>query len=309
MQPTDRLTYVVSEKDEGKKISRILKDRMKLSSGMIRVVKYNEGVLLNGENVRVNHLVKCGDVITVLLNCRQDETDIIPTNMPIDILYEDDAMLVCNKPPYMVSHPVRNHLDDTLLNAVVYRMNEEGKKHGIHLVTRLDKDTSGIVIIAKNPYVQEQMKLQGERKVFVKKYLGITEGQPVCDSGLIDAPIARKEEISMERTVHEEGYASVTEYKVIERYENHALVEFRPITGRTHQIRVHCLYENFPLLGDALYNKPCSFMERQALHAYKVKFIHPVINMPMEIQAPLPKDMADALDMIKGCKPRNHQEP
>ena len=139
--------------------------------------------------------------------------------------------------------------------------------------------------------------------------MGITEGQTVCDSGLKDAPIARKEEISMERTVHEEGYASVTEYKVIERYENHALVEFRPITGRTHQIRVHCLYENFPLLGDALYNKPCSFMERQALHAYKVKFIHTVINMPMEIQAPLPKDMADALDMIKGCKPRNHQEP
>ena len=305
MKITDRLIFNVTEKDEGKKIIKILKDKLKLSSGMIRVVKYNEGLLLNDENVRVNEMVENGDVITILLNCKKDETDIIPNDLPFDILYEDDALLVCNKPPNMVSHPVRNHLSDSLLNGVVYRMQKEDKRHGIHLVSRLDKNTSGIVIIAKNPYVQEQLKLQGEKDIFIKKYLGITDGCPLNDSGIIDMPIARKEEFSIERTVDDEGLPSITEYNVLERYDNNALLEFRPITGRTHQIRVHCLHSNFPLLGDLLYNKPCEFLDRQALHAHEVTFMHPVLNTPMELKAPLPQDMLNALNIIKGYKPRN----
>lgn len=299
MELTDRLIYTVEEKDEGRKIISILEQKMQISSGMIRVLKYNGGILLNGSNARVNETVKKGDVLILMLNCSPAETDIIPNDITIDILYEDDALIIADKPYNMVSHPVRNHLTDSLLNAIVYKMKQENKMHGMHLVSRLDRDTSGIVIIAKNPYVQERMKLDHDKGLFIKKYIGITAKEPPADSGEINLPIIRKEGSSIERTVAENGAPSLTEYRVLQRLKGFSVVEFRPKTGRTHQIRVHCLYSDFPLIGDTLYgNACCSLIDRQALHAYKVEFIHPVLGKNMEIISKMPEDMANALKAI-----------
>lgn len=297
---TDRLRYIGKKEDEGRKIISILTNEFTMSARMIRGLKTSKSLFLNGNEAKTIDRIKENDEIVCLLNRQPIKTNVIASKVDFSTLYEDDALLVCFKPPDLVSHPVRTYLTNTLLNGVAYKMHEDKKEYGLHLVSRLDKDTSGIVIIAKNPYIQEQLKLQHEKGIFIKKYLGITKGIPKEKTSTIYAPIARKDSSIIERVIDENGLMSITEYRLLETYGDYGLVEFIPKTGRTHQIRVHSLHMGFPLLGDTLYgNDNSQIIGRQALHAYKVSFIHPLLKKDMEILAPLPKDMEDAISKLK----------
>lgn len=238
-----------------------------------------------------NKLLSLNDVISADLNFDEDSENIVSTEMPLNILYEDDYILAINKPANMPVHPSLRHFDNTLSNYVKYYFESKNLHRKIRIVTRLDKDTSGVVIFAKNEYVQEHLTLQMKNNTFKKEYLGILEGVIFPQSGIIDAKIARKQNSIIERCVSENGKLSVTHYDVIKTINNMSLVHFTLETGRTHQIRVHSSYIGHPIIGDTLYGTPSPLIQRQALHAYKVTFIHPITLKEIIIEEKLPKDM------------------
>lgn len=309
----DCLIYSCREKDHGRQIGKILADSMKISRGMITVLKQNGGILLNGKPARTIDKVSAGDSIFLVLNCEQASPEADPENIPLRILYEDGAVIAVDKPAGMVLHTTSAHRSGTLSNALAYHMLQEKITGTIHPVSRLDKDTSGVVLFARNGYVQEALKQQSENGTFKKKYLGLVCPAPKSASGRISLPIARLPGSIITRTICESGMPAITDYSVKEYFEkyNAALVEFRLRTGRTHQIRVHTLFSGFPLLGDTLYTPESTELygfpeanisipreiipQRQALHAFYIEFIHPITGKMLQITAPLPEDIQTCL--------------
>ena len=212
--------------------------------------------------------------------------------MTLNIIYEDDYLLILNKPAGIAIHPSALHFYDTLSNGVKYYFDIMGIHKKIRIVNRLDKDTSGIVIFAKNEYVQELLSLQMKSNSFKKEYIGVLEGILETSKGTINAPIARKSNSIIERCIDESGQTSITNYKVIKIFSNMSLVHFVLETGRTHQIRVHSKYIGHPIVGDTLYGSFSPIISRQALHSYKVKFMHPITMKSMELVADIPHDIA-----------------
>ena len=188
-----------------------------------------------------------------------------------------------------------DHYEDSLSNGVKYYFDSIGLKRKIRPVNRLDKNTSGIVIFAKNEYLQEALIKQMKNKKFEKEYFALLEGNIKEDSGTINAPIARKDNSIIERQISKDGFPSITHYELIKNYNNLCLVKFLLETGRTHQIRVHTNYIGHSILGDDLYGKKSKLINRQALHAYRVKFIHPITKNIIEIETNLPNDMANII--------------
>lgn len=291
MMYDDRLVYEIKEKDNGRTLQSILQGSLDVSSAFIRDLKRTGGMLINGEKSRTIDKVNTGDTVTVMLNYTDKEPTAIPEDIPLEILYEDNALIAVYKPQNMPVHPTCLHLTGTLSNAMAYYMINKGYHGQIHIVSRLDRDTSGVVLFARNGYVQEQLKKQGFKGEFKKTYYGLCSPAPKADSGLIDLPIKREEGSIMLRTISPDGVNALTEYSVIKRYADKALVKFHLHTGRTHQIRVHCSHSGFPLVGDELYNGkiiPELNLQGQALHAGKMEFIHPVTKAPMVVTAPYP---------------------
>lgn len=211
--------------------------------------------------------------------------------MKLDIIYEDNYLLVLNKPSGMPVHPSALHFDDTLSNGVNYYFETIGLHRKIRIVNRLDRDTSGIVIFAKNEYIQEMLSLQMRDSSFKKEYIGVLNGILQPSEGSINAPIARKSDSIIERCIDEAGQVSITHYKVIKTFSNMSLVHFILETGRTHQIRVHSQYIGHSIVGDTLYGTYSPIISRQALHSYKVKFVHPITKETMELVADIPQDI------------------
>ena len=219
-------------------------------------------------------------------------SEIQPEPHELDILYEDDAFLVVNKPAATVMHPTCRHQSGTLTNYLLWHWQQKGIYTDVHLVGRLDKDTTGIVIAARNGYVQEMLRRQGENGQLRKHYLAAVSPPPSPLSGKIDAPILRARESIIKRKVSEEGARAVTHYRTVYRGEDYAVVECLLETGRTHQIRVHCSHAGFPIIGDTLYGaEPVPpRAPHQLLHAYKTELIHPVTGEPMTFTAPPPQE-------------------
>lgn len=201
-------------------------------------------------------------------------------------------MLVLNKPAGMPIHPSALHFEDTLSNGVKYYFDVMGIHRKIRIVNRLDKDTSGIVIFAKNEYIQEMLTLQMRNNSFSKEYIGVLKGILEPYNGTINAPIARKNDSIIERCISQEGQASVTHYDVIKVFNDMSLVHFILETGRTHQIRVHSQYIGHPIVGDTLYGTSSPIISRQALHSYKVKFVHPITKRSIELTSDIPQDIS-----------------
>ena len=216
---------------------------------------------------------------------------IIPTKMELDILYEDDALLVLNKPANIPVHPSMEHYTNSLSNGVKYYFEQLNLKRKIRPVNRLDKNTSGIVIFAKNEYIQECLVRQMKNNLFKKEYFALLDGKLENRNGTINAPITRKANSIIEREISNNGAPSITHFELIKNYDNYCFVKFLLETGRTHQIRVHSKYIGHPILGDSLYGKSSDLIDRQALHSYKVTFIHPITNKKMEVLAELPSDI------------------
>ena len=227
-----------------------------------------------------------------LLNCRRVVSEIQPEPNELDILYEDDAFLVVNKPAATVMHPTCRHQSGTLTNYLLWHWQQKGIYTDIHLVGRLDKDTTGIVIAARNGYVQEMLRRQGENGQLRKYYLAAVSPPPSPLSGKIDAPVLRDRESIIKRKVSEEGARAVTHYRTLSCREDYAVVEFLLETGRTHQIRVHCSHAGFPIIGDTLYGTETvpPRAPHQLLHAYKTELIHPVTGEALAFTAPLPQE-------------------
>ncbi len=286
------LTFPIPAEYDERKVLHYLRGSAGLSSRVIRNLKtYEDGILKNGEPVRTIDLLHEGDVLTV--NLPDDPDDQIPPlpdpdffdrELPV-VLYEDEDLVVFNKPGTIAVHPSHNHQGDTLANYLSWHLQKQGRKAAFRAVGRLDKGTSGVMVCALNPYAADRLQ-RGVKKTYLAVPSGRYEG-----SGTIKAPIFRPDPILTIRTVDERGDPAVTHWEALITGEDRSLCRVRLETGRTHQIRVHFASLGTPLLGDTLYGEPSEEIARHALHCARAEFTHPVTGEHLSVEAPLPEDM------------------
>ena len=289
--------YIVSNEYNSIKLSTFLNECYNYSSRTISFIKRNGLSLVNDEKVNMNFVLNRGDIVKIYFPF--EDYGKVNGNVNFEVIYEDEDILVVDKPPFTVTHMTSTHTEDTLANGIYAMWENEGKKNKARFVTRLDRDTSGIVVVAKNKYVHHFIQNQGVNNKIDKKYMLITENIPKEEQGYNDKGIKRAEENSIERIACENGKKAITKYKVLEDYKTHALVEAKLLTGRTHQLRVHFKYIGCPLLGDTLYNKESDVICRQALHSYYISFIHPRTLKKVTFESKLPPDFLNAIEIIK----------
>lgn len=282
---TRKLRYTITDAYSSRKVLDFLK-HLGFSHRLITKLKQSpDGILLNGEHIRTIDLMKSGDVLEINLPEDKKESISIPVEMPLDIVYEDDDILVLNKPPMLAVHESHNHLGDTLSNAVAFHLKKEGKPSVFRAVGRLDKGTSGLMVCALNRYAAS--RLSGKiHKEYLAIATGVFEGE-----GTVDAPIFRPDPILTLRTVDERGERAVTHWKAVKSDGENTLLRIHLETGRTHQIRVHFASLGAPLVGDTMYGKPDGRICHQALHCCRCKFTHPVSGRELEFFRDMPDDM------------------
>ncbi len=292
--------YQVEEQDSGKTVKHILKKRLQISERLIKKLKTQNRIFCNYVPVRVVDVLRSGDVLEVFADFPEEAGDVIPEDIPIHIIYEDQCLVALDKDPGMVVHPTFNHPGGTVANALMRHYHMQGTIRKVRPVSRLDKDTSGIILFAKDQYTQEFLTRQMKDKTFIKEYVAIVHGLLPDLSGTIDLPIARRPDSIMLRHISPEGYPAITHYQVLEYLDNATYVKFRLETGRTHQIRVHCQAIGHPIIGDSLYSgMDTDLIDRQCLHSHKVSFIHPVTRERVEITSPVPEDFQKALEILR----------
>ena len=293
------LKYIKQENDNYKTLRQVLDSQFKISYVLRLKLKRNNHIFVNGENTYLDHELMKGDTIIVDLDFDEENSNIVPSKMNLNIIYEDDAILVLNKPAGVAIHPSMRHFENTLSNGVKYYFDNINLKRKIRPVNRLDSDTSGVVIFAKNEYVHSILSTEMKKGLFKKEYIAICTGIFDKKDGTINAPIGRKNDSIIERCVRDDGQEAITHYRVLNEFCNNDITYSELLinleTGRTHQIRVHTAYIGHSILGDSLYGNKSNLINRQALHAYKVEFIHPITSKKLEIQSKLPADIQNLI--------------
>lgn len=285
---TNQLSYRVEPEDVGLSLLEVLNTSMEISSRMIRRAKDGKSIQVNGNPISVNAKIRKNDIVTVYL---EEEPNIFePQDIPIEVVFENHDMLVVNKQPYVVVHPTKGHPDGTIGNGIAKHFKEQGFDGKIRFINRLDRDTSGLLLVAKNGYAQQIISNQMIADTVEKKYMALVKGHVKEDSGTINLPIGRPDPVELRRCVMADGQDSITHYEVVERYKDATLVKIRLETGRTHQIRVHFEHMGHPLIGDELYGCPSDLISRQALHSYYLKFQLPRTREWIVLEAGLPED-------------------
>ncbi|GAU77374.1 RluA family pseudouridine synthase [Fusibacter sp. 3D3] len=294
---TLKLEYQVEAKENGLKVIDVVATCMNISSRLIRKCKSNHNILLNRKKTSVNQIVNAGDVITLMLD--HDENTFEANPIEINIVFESADMMAINKPPFLVVHPTKGHPEGTLANAISYYQYKSNQNFKTRFINRLDRDTSGIVLIAKNAYAQQFISEQMQNDAVDKIYYAVVEGVLTSDRGTINEPIERAEEGDILRIVRPDGLPSITHYEVIERFKGFSLLRVKLETGRTHQIRVHLAHIGHGIVGDHLYGNVSDLIERQALHCFEMAFKKPRGSEWIVVNAPLPEDITELIESLR----------
>lgn len=272
------------------RLSSFLKEELAMSTGLMNRLKWQDKLFVNGQPVHTDYAVQPGDVITAALD--EPETEYPAQEGPLEILYEDDHLLAVDKPAGLLVHPSRAQLTNTLSNYVQGYYRATGQHSACHPITRLDRDTYGVVLMAKNAHIHALMNQLHSQSRIEKIYHALVLGGPAADSGVIDAPIERRPLPSLLRYVNQSGKPSRTEFRVLERRDGTSLLALRPITGRTHQLRVHCAHMGYPILGDPQYGSEASKarsmemgLTSQLLCAKSLTFPHPITGEVLTISS------------------------
>lgn len=300
----ERHIYFVQENDEGERLDKLVATIFtEYSRNQIKKMINDGLVLVNRQTEKSSYRVKWGDQI--LLMQKDPETIVIePEDIPLEIIYEDADLVIINKPQGMVVHPTLDHTTGTLVNALLFKYGDQLStisgtlRPGI--VHRLDKDTSGLLIVAKNNESHQKLQEQFRMKTTLREYLAICHGEIKQNQGTIDAPIGRDPHNRLKRAVVDGGRSAVTHFKVLERFNNYTFIQCALETGRTHQIRVHMSYIGYPLVGDVFYGPKNVFTSHgQYLHAYKLGFIHPTTGKQMAFETPIPENFEVFLQQVR----------
>lgn len=291
-----RLELTVTQAQSGRQVRSLLKGELGLSTALIGRLKRTEtGLMVNGSRVFTNYALQAGDVLAVDLDAAERPTDVAPIPMALDIPYEDEHLLVVNKPAPLACIP--SSLvpgEPTLAGGLMHHL---GGGASIHLVNRLDRGTTGLLAAAKNAWVHDRLRRQLHTGAFLRRYLAVCAGMPDPREGTVALPIGRAPGSAIRRQADPMGQSAITDYRVLEERGGFSLVELTPQTGRTHQIRVHMAAIGCPLAGDWLYGEEDrALIGRPALHAASLELIHPVTGRILRFAAPLPEDIKDLLE-------------
>lgn len=301
MQNNRFLKFVIQETD--KKILRKFLIQHNFSSSQLHNLKNKGGqIYINHKQRHFNFKMQTGDTLLVVLNNEQPSDLIEPMEGQLDVIYEDKYLLVVNKPPGLASLPAKARSSRTMANVVKYYLQSKKENSSIHLVTRLDRDTSGLMVFAKNSYTHSLLDQILHSDDFKKYYLALVYGKVQPQNGLIDLPIGIDPKAFYLRSIdYKLGKESRTIYKTVENYENDSMLKLKLLTGRTHQIRVHLSAIGHPIIGDEMYSlKKDPRINRQALHCYQLQIIHPVTKKLLKLTAPIPEDMVLLRSALKG---------
>ncbi len=284
-------SYSIPAEFEGENLLTFLKSKHYSSQIITHLKRTENGILLNGIWGRVRDILHTGDFLTITLIESESSENIVPTPLPLQIVYEDEDLMIINKAANTPIHPSQGNYDNTLANAVAFYFQQKGETFTYRCINRLDRDTTGLLILAKHMYSASLLSNMVQNREIHREYRAIASGL-VDEEGIIDAPIGRVDGSTIERQVDfEHGDPATTYYKRISYKNGFSLVSLKLATGRTHQIRVHMKHIGHPLPGDFLYNPDYSMIQRQALHSYRLEFLHPITGKHMEFTAPLPQDM------------------
>lgn len=273
------IKYIIKNEDSELTLNDLLKNKFNISTRLLNKLIRNQKIFVNGESLDTRLKVNIGDELFIDFSMEEDNSNIVPTRMDLSIIYEDDWMLVVNKPANMPVHPSMEHFTDSLANGIRFYFDSIGLKKKIRIVNRLDLNTSGLIIVAKCEYIQECLIKEMSDGSFKKSYLALASGIFDKKDDILNFPIARKQGSIIERCVNfENGQFSSTHYRVLKEIDGNSLILCTLKTGRTHQIRVHLSYIGHPLVGDSLYGNynVSDFPDGQKLHCYRLKFIHPI---------------------------------
>ncbi len=285
------LKYEITEDVKDTKIRDYLKYDKGLSSRFIKRASIDRRILVNGSSVKLSYYVKKGDKISIKVFIENETQNIESIPMDIKVIYEDDFILVIDKPPHIVVHPSKSH-GVSLANGIMYYFKTNKIDSIVRFVNRLDMNTSGILVVAKNQYAHMFLSDLIRRNIFKKQYVAVVDGSISKSEGVIEKNIFRPTNDSIKRIVHDtEGQYAKTTYKVIERYENSSLLNVHIDTGRTHQIRVHMAYIGHHIIGDNLYGVESEEIDRQLLHSHKISIVHPYTKEVLNFNCDIPHDM------------------
>ncbi len=289
------LEWTITERDSSKQIKEFLKEYHLSKAALTDIKFYGGSISVDGEKVDVRHKLQTGENLMIVFPKEIPSKDMLPKEIPLDIVYEDSYLLVINKQPYLPTIPSREHPTDSLANAILHYYHRIGLTSTIHMVNRLDRDTSGLLVVAKYRHIHHLLVIQQKEGIMKRQYQAITHGLIKQSGGTINAPIGRKQDSIIERTVRDDGQYAVTHYSLLEKLENLTHVSVQLETGRTHQIRVHFSSIGHPLVGDDLYGGSKDLLNRQALHCSNLEFTHPIDQRKLKFSASLPDDMKELL--------------